>query len=183
VSDQHEIAPDAGAGTAAPGTPRRRQYRRSGAYAVRQAISAKGLAGIDTELARELGTVRDAYAADLGGELTTGQATLLEALLGQLAILRAIDTALGERPDWIVNRRRRELSRLAKDRAGVAGRVKDICAALGLERRAREVPTLTEYLRIRSAALPGAAVPQLSAALTPPALDAALPAPMAAEDA
>jgi hypothetical protein len=100
---------------------------------VRRAISAKGLAGVDSVLAQEMAAVRAAYTADLH-ELTTGKALLLEALLGNLAILRAIDSALGERPDWIVNRRRRELTQLARDRASVADRVKELTLSLGLTR-------------------------------------------------
>ncbi len=134
-------------------TPRkaRRTYRKHGASALATALKRGSVADLDGRLAQ----VRDArlwaqeYAADRGGEdtLGVGYQTLLEAAKPVRLMARHIEGVLLAKPEWILNRRRRCLSNLAKDYLSVLKALRETLIALGLDRVPKPLPSLADRLR------------------------------------
>jgi hypothetical protein len=130
----------------------RRAYQKTGVFALKRALKRRGLAALAgrSSLARSVAEWRDTYAHDLGGDLSTGERTLLDAACGHVAMLTVIDGTLGAHPEWIVNRRKRCLAPLVKERLAVVSSLKDLLVTLGLKRMAKPVPSLAELLARRA---------------------------------
>jgi hypothetical protein len=101
--------------------------------------------------------------ADLGGEgaLSTQQRALVDVIVRQKLLLESVDAWLLVQPS-LVNGRKRALLPVVRERQGLADSLARYLAQLGLERRAKPVPSLDDYLRLgspRSAELPGPSRP------------------------
>jgi hypothetical protein len=81
--------------------------------------------------------------------LSTQQRALVEVAVRDRLLLESIDSWLLAQPK-LVNHRKRELYRAVTERMRVAEGYQRRLQALGLERRARPVPSITEYLEARA---------------------------------
>jgi hypothetical protein len=85
-------------------------------------------------------------AADLGDDLSTAQATLLEVAAQDVALLAMADSWLREHADAVINRGRKTFVPPVAERLRVASHLADTLRLLGLERRARPVPSLAAFI-------------------------------------
>jgi len=164
-------APEAGANVAASGGKRRRSYRKSGAYALKRAVRELGSRTIDrrTRVGKALAEWADALAIDLGGldGLSTAQKALIEQAATTRLLLDSIDAWLVRQPS-LVDRRKRALLPVVRERQALADALVRYLTALGLERKARDVTDLASYLASRATPVrvsltgPRADVPALS---------------------
>jgi hypothetical protein len=135
-----------------PRTHRRRRYSRSGFYALKSTLRQLGPRTIDrrTSLGKHLAAWRADLVADLGGEgaLSTQQRALIDVVVRQKLLLESVDAWLLVQPS-LVNGRKRSLLPVVRERQGLADSLARYLVQLGLERRAKPVPSLDEYLRQR----------------------------------
>jgi hypothetical protein len=135
-----------------PPTRRRRRYSRSGFYALKSALRQLGPRVIDrrTSLGKHLAAWRADLVADLGGEeaLSTQQRALVDLIVRQQLLLQSIDSWLLTQPS-LVNGRKRAVLPVVRERQGLADSLARYLTQLGLERQAKPVPSLNDYLRQR----------------------------------
>jgi hypothetical protein len=88
--------------------------------------------------------------ADLGGVdiISTQQQAVVDLAVKTKLILDSIDAWLLAQPT-LINARKRSLLPAVRERGQLADSLLRLLLALGLERRARKVPDLAEYLRSR----------------------------------
>jgi hypothetical protein len=149
-----------------PPTHRRRRYSRSGFFALKSTLRRLGPRTIDrrTSLGKHLAAWRADLLADLGGEeaLSTQQRALVDVIVRQKLLLESVDAWLLMQPS-LVNGRTRSLIPVVRERQGLADSLARYLAQLGLERRAKPVPSLNDYLSqrgARSAELPSPSPPR-----------------------
>src|SRR5262249_33385246 len=136
-----------------PPTHRRRRYSRSGFYALKSTLRQLGPRTIDrrTSLGKHLAAWRAELVTDLGGEeaLSTQQRALVDVLVRQELLLESVDSwLLAQRT--LVNSGNRTLLPVVRERQALADSLARYLAQLGLERRAKPIPSLDDYLRQRS---------------------------------
>jgi hypothetical protein len=138
-----------------PGRPR--PYHKHGAFALKRAVRVLGSRTIDrrTRVGRALAAWCAELAADLGGSaaLSTAQRALIEQAATTRLILDSIDGWLTTQPS-LIDRRKRALLPVVRERQGLADALVRYLTALGLERRTRNVEDLESYLRDRREAAP-----------------------------
>lgn len=143
----------------APGSPQepRRAYRVSGFHSRKRVVSGRGLSALDgrSAEARALKAWRADVERDLGGNVSTAQATLIEEAAVDLVVVWAADRWLRENAGQVVNKRSRGFVPLVAERLRVAAHLTETLRALGLERRQPPAPTLNELLAQREAARKG----------------------------
>jgi hypothetical protein len=135
-----------------PPTHRRRRYSKSGFYALKSTLRQLGPRTIDrrTSLGKHLAAWRADLVTDLGGEeaLSTQQRALVDVIVRQKLLLESVDAWLLVQPT-LVNSRKRTLLPVVRERQGLADSLARYLVQLGLERRAKPVPSLDDYLRQR----------------------------------
>ncbi len=128
---------------------RPRPYRKSGQYALKRAIRMLGTRAIDrrTRVGRQLAAWRTDLVGDLGGvdQLSTQQRALVDEAVKLKLLLDSIDGWLFAQPS-LVDRRKRALLPVVRERTALVSQLQSLLRDLGLERKAREVPTLASYL-------------------------------------
>jgi hypothetical protein len=124
-------------------------YLRSGLYRKRE------LPGPETEVGRILAERRQALISDLGGQeaCSTAQLALVDLAIRQWLLLDSVDGYLLTLPS-LVDRRHRRLWQVVMDRNALAASLERTLARLGLERRAKPVPSLEEYIAAKDAERP-----------------------------
>lgn len=97
---------------------------------------------------------RDELIGDLGGQtaISTQQRALVDLVVRTKLMLDSVDTWLLTQPS-LVNARKRSLLPVVRERTQLADAIARYLAALGLERRAKPVTPLHEYLANRSQGL------------------------------
>lgn len=135
-------------------SPAARAYRKHGAFALKRAVRTLGSRTIDrrTRVGRALAAWSDDLARDLGGldVLSTAQRALIEQAATTRLILDSIDGWLATQPT-LIDRRKRALLPVVRERQTLADALVRYLSALGLERKAREVTDLATYLAARPA--------------------------------
>jgi len=130
-----------------------RTYQKSGAYTLKRAIRTLGSRTIDrrTRIGKALAEWADALATDLGGldALSTSQKALIEQAATTRLLLDSIDAWLVRQPS-LVDRRKRALLPVVRERQALADALVRYLSALGLERKARDVTDLASYLASRT---------------------------------
>lgn len=130
----------------------RRPYSRHGLHALKVRVKVRGLGAIDrrTAVARALWAWRKDLIEDLGGDAATSaqQRALLDLACQTKLLLDSVDAWLLEQPT-LVNARRRTVLPVVLQRQQLADALARYLTTLGLERRARRVPVLSEYLAQR----------------------------------
>jgi len=133
-----------------PPTKRPRAYRKSGFHGTQRALSKRGISALDgrSAIARAVRDWRASVAGDLGGEevLSQQQRTLLDVAAQDVVLLSVADAWLRENAEKIVNKRRRALVPLVEQRLKVASHLTGLLKDLGLERKAKPLPGLAEYM-------------------------------------
>jgi hypothetical protein len=140
------------------GSPQKRPraYVKSGVFRVKRALKERGIRALDgrSTAARAIAEWRRDVEADLGGSeaLSRQQQTLLDMAAAAVFLLGQIDAWVAARPELIVNGRRKSVAPVVRERIAVADHLSRLLTQLGLERKAKRVPSLQEYVAERAAA-------------------------------
>jgi hypothetical protein len=128
---------------------RRRTYKRHGFYALKTTLRALGPRVLDrrTSIGKALTAWKLDLLNDLGGPdaLSTQQKALVELVVRQRLLLESVDAWLLVQPS-LVAARKKALLPVVRERQGLADSLVRYLALLGLERRAKPVPSLNDYL-------------------------------------
>src|SRR2546425_8401804 len=132
--------------------PARRAYSRHGLVTLKATLRALGPRVIDrrTHMGRALASWRADLVRDLGDDVTTAQAALIDLAVRSKLLLDSIDAWLLTQPS-LVNARRRALLPVVRERQALADGLARYMTQLGLERRAKPVADLSTYLAQRMA--------------------------------
>lgn len=124
-----------------------------GLAALKDAVRVLGKRAIDrrTTVGKALAGWRDELIGDLGGDaaISTQQRALVDLVVRTKLMLDSIDAWLLRQPS-LVNARKRALLPVVRERTQLADAIARYLAALGLERRAKPVTPLHEYLAKRA---------------------------------
>lgn len=135
---------------------RPRPYQKTGLTRLRSTINKLGGRVIDrrTVLGKALDAWRRELVADLGGAeaLSTQQRALVDVAVRSKLMLDSIDAWLLTQKS-LVSAKRKALLPAVRERASLAASFQATLKDLGLERKARELPTLEAYLSQRNALL------------------------------
>ena len=129
-----------------------RLYSEHGLTTLKQAVKGLGGRVIDrrTTLGKALRKWRADLIQDLGGKetISTQQEALVDLAVKSKLILDSIDAWLLTQRS-LVNARKRSLLPAVRERQQLADGLARYLGQLGLERRTKEVPSLTEYLNTK----------------------------------
>ena len=159
----------------------RRAYSRHGLNALKARVKVRGLGAIDrrSSAARALLAWRDELITDLGGatEISAQQRAVVELAARTKLYLDSLDAYLMEQRS-VVDKRRRAVLPVVRERQTLADALARLMGQLGLERRAKRVPSLSDYLASQTAGDPTSApsVPEKPLQLQRPQRRPALPA-------
>jgi hypothetical protein len=139
---------------ALPKRPRsqpKRTYSKHGLVTLKATVRQLGPRVIDrrTTLGKQLASWRADLIRDLGGDVSTQQAAVIDLAVKTRLLLDSIDAWLLVQPS-LVNARKKALLPVVRERQQLADALARYMTALGLERKAREAPSLHEYLAERS---------------------------------
>ncbi len=130
----------------------RRTYSRTGLHALKARVKVRGLAAIDmrTTAAQALIAWRSELLTDLGGEeiVSAQQLALVEMATRTRLYVDSLDAWLMEQSS-LVNRRKKAVLPVLRERQQLVDSLARILGQLGLERRAKSVPALSEYLEAK----------------------------------
>lgn len=162
------------------GPPGNQHARKSGSYRASAELKELGRRAMDgrTTEAHEVAEWVGDLVADLGGvdNLSTQKRTIT-ALAGQTRLqLWRVDTFLARMPT-LVHRKRRQLYPIVLQRQTLVNTLRQLLGDLGLERRAKDVGSLADYLQKKAAA----ASPARAATATD--IDASAGEPASSEEA
>jgi hypothetical protein len=134
---------------------RRRGYQKSGIYTLKRAVAALGSRALPstwTALGRALHEWRSSLVSDLGGEdaVSTQQRALVDLAVRTKLLVDSVDAYVLAMPSP-VNRQRRSLHPVVRERQALVNQLQSLLRDLGLERRARPVADLATYLSARTA--------------------------------
>ena len=136
----------------ANGKKKPRAYLKHGLTTLKQAVKGLGGRVIDrrTTLGKALSRWRLNLIQDLGGEetISTQQEALIDLCVKSKLMLDSIDAWLLTQRS-LVNARKRSLLPAVRERQQLADGLARYLGQLGLERRTKEVPSLTEYLNTK----------------------------------
>src|SRR2546430_9150071 len=144
------ISADAVGDAGRSGTPRRRG-RTHGLYAMRRALSQLTTQRLDGRSAVAVAVRRwkEDVRADLGGDLTRAQETILETAAQAWVILASLDDWIARQPTLVT--KKRQVLAVVMQRMQIAEGLARHLERLGLERRAKPVPDPTAYLASKTA--------------------------------
>jgi hypothetical protein len=128
----------------------RRPYTKHGLTTLKQAVNGLGGRVIDmrTTLGKALAQWRADLVADLGGRetISTQQAAVIDLAVKTKLLLDSIDAWLLTQPGSLVDRRRRALIPVVRERQQLADALARYMTTLGLERRQAPAKSLAEVL-------------------------------------
>lgn len=132
----------------------RRSYQRSGVYTLKRAVVTLGNRALpprSTALGRALHEWRTALVDDLGGAdaVSTQQLALVELAVRTKLLVDSVDAFVLAMPSP-VNRQRRCLHPVVKERQSLVNQLQALLRDLGLERRVRDVSDLQQYLQSKA---------------------------------
>jgi hypothetical protein len=133
-------------------TKRPRPYLKSGVYTLKNAVQTLGKRALpprSTALGRALHEWRASLVGDLGGDPSTAQLALIDLAVRTKLLVDSVDAYVLAMPSP-VNRQRRCLHPVVRERQSLVNQLQTILRDLGLERRVKPVPDLTSYLATRS---------------------------------
>ncbi len=132
------------------GPPGNSNARTHGTHSLRHAIKVLGNRAISrrTKVGRALAAWRADLVADLGGDVSTQQAALIDLAVRTRLLVDSVDAyVLGM--DSPVNKKRRMLYPVVRERQALVNQLQSLLRDLGLERRAKPVADLTSFLSSR----------------------------------
>lgn len=131
------------------GPPGNKNARKHGMHSLKRALNELGSRAIDnrTSMAKALAAWRGELIADLGGieNITTQELALVEEAVKTKLLLDSIDSWLLAQPS-LVDKRKRSVLPVVRDRQSLVSTLRGLLGDLGLKRRSKAGPTLTEYL-------------------------------------
>jgi hypothetical protein len=120
-----------------------------GLTAIKRGIRARGLAALDgrTAAMRAIAEWKAALLADLGGEqaVSAQRMAILDVAVRTMLYLNHVDSFLLAQPS-LVNRRRKAILPIVRERMQLADSLSRSLSLLGLERQQRPLTTLREYI-------------------------------------
>lgn len=124
----------------------RREYRKHGLTVLKRAVNSLGNRAIDkrTATGRALAKWRQDLIQDLGGDVSTQQSTIVDLAVKSKLLLDSIDVWLLTQ-ESLVNKRKKALIPVVKERQALADGLARYLAQLGLERRVKQL-TLEQLL-------------------------------------
>jgi len=133
---------------------RRRPYLKSGIYALKRAVQTLGTRALPpkrTALGRALHEWRESLLTDLGGAdaVSTQQAALVDLAVRTKLLVDSVDAYVLAMPSP-VNRQRRCLHPVVRERQALVNQLQSLLRDLGLERRQKPVADLQTYLAARA---------------------------------
>lgn len=134
---------------------RPRPYRKSRVYTLKRAVRTLGSRTIDrrTRVGKALAAWCDDLARDLGGldGLSTQQRAIIEQAATTRLLLDSIDAWLVRQPS-LVDRRKRALLPVVRERQQLADALIRYLTALGLDRKVQDATDLAAYVAARTPA-------------------------------
>jgi hypothetical protein len=131
------------------GPPGNNNALQHGLYALQRRVKERGLRAIDgrSAVGRALSQWRSDLIRDLGGEasVSTQQSALVDLAVKSKLLLDSIDGWLLQQRS-LVNARKRALLPVVRERTQLADSLAKYLTLLGLERRAKPLPTLQDLL-------------------------------------
>jgi len=122
-------------------------------YALKRAVAEAGDQWVDGlgDIGAALRDWRDAIITDLGGEdaISAQERAIVELATKTYLMVESIDRFLLEQPS-LVNKSRRQLFPVVLQRQQLADSLARYMTMLGLKRRAKKVPNLSEYLSTKA---------------------------------
>jgi hypothetical protein len=122
---------------------------KAGLAPLKRFVDVRGLTGLDARRTamRAVRAWQRALIVDLGGEenISTQKRTLLEMATRTRLYVEHIDSWLMEQ-DSLINKRARKLFPIVQQRQQLVDSLAKMLSQLGLERQAKPVPSLAEYL-------------------------------------
>ena len=142
------ISPDGGE---KPDGSRRGRPRTHGLATLRRTVNQIGNRVLDrrTAVGKALAAWRADLVRDLGGDVSTQQAALIELAVKTKLMLDSIDAWLLTQPSLVLARKRTLLP-VVRERMQLSDALARYLGQLGLERRAKPVPDLAAYLTART---------------------------------
>ena len=129
-----------------------RSYSRHGLTTAKARVKLRGLDALDrrSAAAQDMSQFKDDLLADLGGEdnISTQEMQLVDLTCRARLFLNHIDAWLMGQ-ESLVNRKRRSLLPVLKERQAIATHLSLLLQQLGLQRRQKPVPSLQQYLETR----------------------------------
>ena len=101
-----------------------------------------------TGLGKQLAAWKAALIRDLGGEVSTQQEAIIDLAVKTRLLLDSIDAWLLTQPS-LVNARKKALLPVVRERQQLADALARYLGQLGLQRKARDVLSLHEYLAVK----------------------------------
>jgi hypothetical protein len=124
-----------------------------GTKALKRAVRTLGRRSIDrrTAVGKALAAWRSELLADLGGieAVSTQELALVEEAVKTKLILDSVDAWLLQQPTLIRHKAKTVLP-VVRDRQALVATLRGLLGDLGLKRRTKSEPTLSEYLRQRA---------------------------------
>jgi hypothetical protein len=138
----HAPGPDYGTDTVTKGAERnpKRGYSKHGLVRLRAAVRELGPRVLDrrTTLGKQLAAWKADLVRDLGGDVSTQQAAVVELAVRTRLLLDSIDAWLLVQPS-LVNARKKMLLPVVRERQALADSLARYMGQLGLERRAKQL--------------------------------------------
>jgi hypothetical protein len=127
----------------------KRGYQKHNLTPALQVIKQHGLGAIDkrSQLAKATGKLRSELVADLGGQenLSSQQTKLIDEFIVRHLMVESIDGWLFSQPA-ILNKRSKSLFPIVLQRMTIADGMIRCLEKLGLERKAKQVPSIQDYI-------------------------------------
>jgi hypothetical protein len=134
-----------------------RPYAKHGVTHLKRAVRTLGTRTIDrrTAVGKALAAWRADLLADLGGlaNVTTQELALVDEAVKTKLILDSVDAWLLSQPT-LINKRNRALYPVVRDRQALVASLRGLLGDLGLKRRAKNEPSLSQYLAAQREAPP-----------------------------
>lgn len=159
---------------AEPTKKAKRYYTKHGLTTLKKAVRVLGGRAIDrrTALGRALEDWRQSIIQDLGGldQTSTQQRQVIDLAVKTKLILDSIDAYLVKQPS-LVNHRKRMVLPVVLQRGQIADSLARYMTQLGLERKAKILPSLSDYLTGKPEPRPASAAQAPSSGESDPGQD------------
>ncbi len=127
-----------------------RNYQKHQFTPLIKGLKKNGLGAIDqrSALAKEIGKHRSELVADLGGEenLSVQQHKIVDEYLKRYVMLETIDGWIFTQPS-LLNKRTRSLYPIVLQRQTIADGMIRCLERLGLQRKAKKIPSIQDYIK------------------------------------
>ena len=146
-----------------------RPYTKSGIHTLKKAVrklGSRALPSKSTALGRSLHEWRTSLVADLGGAdaVSTAQLTLIELAVRTRLLVDSIDAYILSMESGPVNKRRRCLHPVVRERGSLVNQLQSLLRDLGLERRTRPFDLAVELAALHQQPAPTTPAPSADTA-------------------